>query len=203
MIDFKQWMEMANLFPQRKGDTTSRTKTTHMGYPVYSPTIFFLILNRDKGKYQDGMTAQEIGDELLKASVAREELRPGEGSAPSDWEAQIRADKTRWAKFVRGINSMLAKSKDFVAVGTRARSGSGRGRAPSIYSPTPDAVRREGGLKFLKQADREFWKKERADLPVPGEKEPEEPEELADLPDDAGEKSDAEVAQMLQSMFED
>lgn len=195
---------MANLFPQRKGDTISRTKTTHMGYPVYSPTIFFLILNRDRGRYPDGMTSQEIGDELLKASIRREELRPGEGLAPEDWERRIRGDKQRLAKFVRGINSMLAKSKDFIAAGTRAVGG--RGRAPSIYTPTPDTIRREGGLKFLKQVDREFWKGQRAPDPVGAEEEPEEPEGVEGpiyAPKELEGKSDEEIAQMLNSMFEE
>jgi len=204
MIRFGQWMEMANLFPQRKGDSMALTATTHMGFPVNSPTIFYTILNRDMDKYPDGMTAQEIADATLKTSTKRSNLRTGETEAPDDWELKIRNDKVLMSKFVRGINSMLAKSKDFTAVGIRNTGG--RGRAPSVYHPTEDATQREGGTKFLKHVDREIWSKARAarqekEKPIAKTSGDAENTVAVDVPDDLEGKSDEEIEDMFNNLF--
>ena len=175
MIEFAQFIEMANLFPQFKGDSLERVRTTHMGFPVYSPSIFYLIQHRDKEKYPDGMTGSEIAEELLKSSEGRSvDLRPGEEAPPEDWADIIR--KHQMTKFVRGINSMLSKSKDFVAVDTRVTGG--RGRAPSVYLPTEEAQARLGGKKFLSRDQKAALQQQ----PTP-EPKPEVPLNLAPVDD--------------------
>lgn len=157
MKTFDLWLtEMANLFPQRRGDTLERSATTHMGFPVYAPTVYWLLVNRDTNKYPDGMTAKEIADEILERSEAREELRPGEQPAPDNWKDLVKGNLM--TKFTRGLNSMLAKSPDFEVIGKRDNTG--RGRAPSIYVPTKEAQNRQGGARFLKKKDREEFKKQ-------------------------------------------
>lgn len=159
MKTFDHWLlEMANLFPQRKGDTIERTGTTHMGFPVYAPSIYWVILSRDRNKYPDGMTAKEIATELLDQSETRQDLRPGEEAAPENWKEILKTQM--WPKFVRGINSMLAKSPDFEVSSKKAPEEGGR--TSSVYVPTEDAIRRQGGTKFLKGAERPaspLWKK--------------------------------------------
>ena len=156
MKTFRLWLvEMANLFPQRKeGETNARVATTHMMYPVWSPTIFHVIITRDQEKYPDGMTPGEVAKELLEQSEIRTQLRPGEVLAPDNWKEELKRDS--WPEFVRGISSMLNKSvRDFVRVGTRMKLKGARGKSPSIYHPTKEAVQREGGSKFKTGADRD------------------------------------------------
>lgn len=174
--------------------------TTHLGFPVWAPTIHYLIQNRDTTKYPLGMTPQEVGEELLKQSERRLELLPGEKMAPENWKDLVRS---QWSRFIRGLYSMMKKSAsvshspDLVVVDR----GEGAEKGPLRYT-VPEG-RPKPGTKF---GERKFepprWIKD------PG-KDPEKPSSVQppgdpDLPPPEGPKGSLEkgrIEDILKSMF--
>jgi len=204
MKTFDTWLnEMANVFPIRKGDTNERAKTTHMGIPVWAPTMYNIIMTRDQEKYPLGMTAREIAEELLQRSEKRDELRPDETPASDNWKDAL---KSNWTSWVRGITSNLNRSVtdgDMEIAGTRQK-GDGKGKAPSIFHPTAQALTRQGGAKFLKKPDR-LKAKVQGEAPIEAPKEPGTPITQPSAPPEPSIPTDIEekdVNDVLKGMFQ-
>jgi hypothetical protein len=161
-LDLKHWIkkqelsEMASLLPQTSEDHShpERVRTSHLDVPVYAPTVYHVLMNRDKAKYPAGMTVEDITQEIIEKTELRTDgQRPGDPKKadPSlDIKAWLKAP-ANYGRFKKGLNSMLCKSPDFHAIppgpGVKGRS--------STFLPTPEAEHRGGGVKALNNDERQ------------------------------------------------
>lgn len=170
MGDFKVWLtnEMAQVTIQNKGDRPDRAPTTHYGYPVWSPTIYYLLQNRNElfknpdgtPKYPNGMTVDEIFDALMEKSELRSELGPDEKMPEnaSNWKEDLMGPSRE--AFKRGIRSMLELNakKGKLSFTTIAKSG-GRGpQQTKLWLPSEQSLSTSGIEKIGPRKKKEVTK---------------------------------------------
>lgn len=184
MAGFKTWLlaeehdpleEMANLLPQTAEDHEhpERVRTTHLGVPAWAPTVYWVLINRDKAKYPAGMTVTQIANSIVERSERRDDGSGPIGYLALDPSVDIKAwlrEANNFNKLKKGLASMLNHSPDFEK-SDRDTSGSARGAA--VYLPTAEAEHRGSGVKALSMSDREkakaeFAAKQSKDNEVPG-----------------------------------
>ncbi len=170
IVGFKEWsspyLEMANYAPQRAGDTHEKAKTTHYGYPVYSPTIYHILQTRDKQKYPIGMTAQDITKELIDKSTLRTDvLLPGEAKITEedagDWKEKLSGPL--FASFLRNVYGNLVKAKEAGMVDSqpiKKEPGEKGKRVRQVWFPTQLAIDSGGTRRTTR-----FIQKPEADIP--------------------------------------